>query len=69
MTEQVFLNLHTQPGGINTTGTINVNIDLSPGGLTGTVTGITVTNVPQLNPPNVSAFPDLVRVLEEVTDV
>jgi hypothetical protein len=69
MTEQDFINLHTNNGPLSTTGTINVNFDLIPGTSIGRVTGITVTNIPQINPPNVSTFPDLVRVLEEVTDV
>jgi len=69
MTEQDFINLHTNNGPLSTTGTINVNFDLLPGTSTGRVTGITVTNIPQINPPNVSSFDNLVRVLEEVTDV
>ena len=66
MTESDFINLHTNNGPLNTTGTINVNIDLSVSSI-GTVTGITVTNIPQINPP--STFKDLIRVLEEVTDI
>ena len=66
MTEQTFISLHTNNGPLNTTGTINVNIDLLLGSV-GRVTGITVTNKPQAAPQ--PAFPDIVRVLEEVTDI
>ena len=66
MTEQEFIGLHLNNGPLNTTGTINVNIDLLPG-LVGVVTGITVTNKPQINPDPV--FENLVRVLEEVTSI
>ena len=68
MTEFDFIQLHLNGGALNTTGTINVNIDLLPGPI-GRVTGITVTNKPQVNPPLISDFPDLVRVLEEVTQI
>jgi hypothetical protein len=44
MTEQDFINLHTNNGPLSTTGTINVNLDLLPGTSIGRVTGITVTN-------------------------
>lgn len=67
MTEQTFIDLHLNGGALNTTGTINVNIDLTPNSSIGTVTGITVTNLPQVVP--VSSFPDIVRVLEEVTHI
>ena len=66
MTESEFINLHINNGPLNTTGTINVNIDLLPGSI-GKVTGITVTNKPQVSPS--STFSDLVRVLEEVTQI
>lgn len=66
MTEQEFIALHINNGPLNTTGTINVNIDLQPG-LVGRVTGITVTNKPQVSPP--PAFENLIRVLEEVTSI
>jgi len=67
MTESDFIQLHLQPGGINSSGTINVNFDLTPGTSIGVVTGITVTNKPQSNPS--STFSDLVRVLEEVEQI
>jgi len=67
MTESDFIQLHLQPGGINSSGTINVNFDLTPGTSIGVVTGVTVTNKPQSNPS--STFSDLVRVLEEVEQI
>jgi hypothetical protein len=67
MTEQEFISLHLNNGPLNTTGTINVNIDVQPGNLVGIVTGITVTYKPQIFPDTV--FTDLERVLEEVTSI
>ncbi len=66
MTEQEFIQIHQATGGINTSGTINVNFDFINTGR-GRVTGITVTEKPQITPS--STFGNLVRVLEEVEQI
>jgi len=66
MTEGEFIQIHQATGGINTSGTINVNFDFINTGR-GRVTGITVTEKPQANPS--STFNDLIRVLEEVEQI
>ena len=66
MTEAEFIQIHQATGGINTSGTINVNFDFINTGR-GRITGITVTEKPQTNPS--STFNDLVRVLEEVEQI
>jgi hypothetical protein len=66
MTEAEFIQIHQVTGGINTSGTINVNFDFINTGR-GRVTGITVTEKPQITPS--STFGDLVRVLEEVEQI
>ena len=66
MTEAEFIQIHQATGGINTSGTINVNFDFINTGR-GRITGITVTEKPQALPS--STFNDLVRVLEEVEQI
>lgn len=66
MTEAEFIQIHQATGGINTSGTINVNFDFISTGV-GRVTGITVTEKPQAAPS--STFMELVRVLEEVEQI